>query len=108
MTELPSALATLRRPRLLISAARYGLAEYRRERDLTRLLKGGRPENASAALLQLMDLEEEMDDLRRSGSARYAVGQHIEFLIALMSEAKLIAAMNREERLDNGLEKKAA
>ncbi|ARE38276.1 hypothetical protein RGUI_0135 [Rhodovulum sp. P5] len=108
MTDLPSALATLRRPRLLISAARYGLPEYRRERDLARLLQGSRPTSSMDALWRLMDLEEETDQLRRSGSARYAVGKHIELLIAVMAEAKMLTAMRREERVDNGLEKKAA
>ncbi len=37
MTDFRLLLAELRRPRLLIRAARYGMQDYRRERDLKRL-----------------------------------------------------------------------
>ncbi len=38
MTDFHTVLANLRRPRLLIRAARFGLQDYRRDRDLRRLL----------------------------------------------------------------------
>ena len=38
MTDLRSLLASLQRPRLLIRAARHGLVDYRRDRDLRRLI----------------------------------------------------------------------
>ncbi len=37
MTDFRAILATLRRPRLLIRAARLGMEDYRRDRDLGRL-----------------------------------------------------------------------
>jgi len=39
MTDFRIILANLRRPRLLIRAARFGLEDYRRDRDLSRLLQ---------------------------------------------------------------------
>jgi hypothetical protein len=92
MTELSNTLATLRRPRLLVRAARFGLGDYRRERDLARLLHGSRPQSQTAILGRLMEQEERMEETRRSGDARYSVGRHIELLIALMAEARLLAA----------------
>ena len=39
MTDLATILAALRRPKILIRAARAGVVDYRRERDLKRLLR---------------------------------------------------------------------
>lgn len=108
MTDIPAPLATLRRPRLLVQAARFGLADYRRERDLARLLPGSRPKSSAGVLMRLMDLEERADHARRAGSASYSVGHHIELLIALMSEVKLLASKPKEARRDTGLEIKMA
>ena len=41
MTDARPILADLRRPRILMRAARHGLADYRRDRDLKRLIDGG-------------------------------------------------------------------
>ena len=38
MLDINSLLKDLKRPRLLVQAARFGLEHYRRERDLLRLL----------------------------------------------------------------------
>jgi len=88
MTDFRTLLADLRRPRLLIRAARFGLAEYRRERDLRRLIDTS--EAPEHALPQLFTEEERMEDHRRRGDAAYSIARHIEVLIALMAEARLI------------------
>lgn len=92
MTDLPKALVSMRRPRLLVRAARFGLGDYRRERDLARLFHGARPGKAAAVLDRLMELEQMAEDTRRAGDAGYSAGRHIEMLIALMAEARLIRA----------------
>jgi nucleoside-diphosphate-sugar epimerase len=52
MTDLRAHLADLRRPRMLIRAARCGLGDYRRERDLRRLINGvAPPERAMTRLI---------------------------------------------------------
>ena len=88
MTDFRTLLADLRRPRLLVRAARFGLADYRRDRDLRRLL----PAMAAAdrALPHLFRTEESIEATRRNGDASYSVARHIDVLIALMAEARLL------------------
>jgi hypothetical protein len=87
MSDCSVLLATLRRPRLLMRAARFGLAEYRRERDLRRLLRG---EAMSAETLpRLMQVEEALERTRLAGDASYSVARHIDVLIALLAELQL-------------------
>ena len=43
MTDFRALLSELRRPQMLIRAARYGISDYRRDRDLKRLLNGTPP-----------------------------------------------------------------
>jgi Family of unknown function (DUF6477) len=88
MTDLQSLIANLRRPRLLIRAARFGLADYRRERDLRRLI--GHTSTQDNAVARLLSKEEEMEENRRAGTASYSVANHIELLIALICETRLL------------------
>lgn len=89
MTDVTALLADLRRPRLLIRAARFGLSEYRRDRDLRRLLPAAAPASPEAALPCLLSEEDRLERRRRAGDAGYSVARHIEVLIALMAEARL-------------------
>jgi len=88
MSDFCKTLAALRRPRLLMHAARFGLGEYRRERDLRRLVRcGGSPEETVPSLLLA---EEALEVTRQAGDASYSVARHIEVLIALLAEARLL------------------
>jgi hypothetical protein len=88
MTDFRALLANLRRPRLLIRAACCGLVDYRRDRDLKRLLSASfSPEIAVPHLLQE---EERLETIRRAGEVSYSVARHIEVLIALMAEVRLL------------------
>lgn len=87
MTEIHAPLAQMRRPRLLIRAARFGVADYRRDRDLRRLI--GRSAPPEDALRLLIRAEHQMEENRRRGEATYSIAQHIEVLIALVAEARL-------------------
>jgi len=87
-TDAATALSSLRRPRLLIRAARFGLADYDRTRSLRRLF----PDTATGArdpLPPLMEQEAAHEARRRAGDAGYSVARHIEILVALISEAHL-------------------
>ena len=95
MTDMLPLLKALRRPRLLIRAARYGLMDYRRDRDLTRLLKGPRVPGPSQALSALMEQEARLEETRQSGDAGYSISRHVDILIAMMAEARLIP-VNRD------------
>ncbi len=88
MTDFRALLADLRRPQLLIRAARCGLADYRRDRDLNRLLDC-KP-SPDRAVQRLLGEEEHLEQIRKAGEASYSVTRHVEVLIALMSEVRLL------------------
>lgn len=88
MSDFRKILANLRRPRLLMCAARFGLEDYRRERDLRRLVRCGlSPEDTVPSL---MSVEAELEQTRIAGDASYSVARHIQVLIALLAEAQLL------------------
>lgn len=90
MSDLSTILANLRRPRLLIRAARHGIQDYRRDRDLRRLINASSPPSPETALARLFDAEERAEETRRAGDAGYSIGRHVELLIAMMAEARLL------------------
>lgn len=88
MTDFRTILSNLRRPRLLIRAARFGLEDYRRDRDLRRLVSvTGSPERT---VPQLLAEEARLEDIRQTGDIAYPVARHIEVLVALMAEVSLL------------------
>lgn len=90
MTDLHDMLAALRRPRLLIRAARCGQGDYNRARDLRRLMRLAQVPTPEAALRALIAEEAALETHRREGSAGYNLARHIELLIAMMAEARLL------------------
>lgn len=75
-----------RRPRLLLTAARHGLALYRRDRDLPRLMARS---TGQSALDALTESEARIEAARRSGAANYSFARHVEALVALLAERRL-------------------
>ena len=92
MQDLMTMLNSLRRPQLLIRAARHGAQDYRRNRHLQRLLGYGALPRPSAAIMRLMDIERTLDDQRRQDDAGYSLTRHVDVLIAMMGEAQLLRA----------------
>lgn len=90
MTDFLSALSTLRRPRLLIRAARHGMLEYNRSRDLKRITRGDVLPPPDRALSRLMALEADQEASRTAGDAAYSPARHVDILSALMGEARLL------------------
>ena len=88
MTDYRATLAAIRRPRLLIRAARFGLTDYRRERDLRRLIDGELP--PQLALPRLLEEERRLEEVRRKGDASYSANRHVEVLIALLGETQML------------------
>jgi Family of unknown function (DUF6477) len=88
MSDFRTVLANLRRPRLLMRAARFGLGDYQRERDLRRLVRCG--PSPQETVPSLMSVEAEMEETRLAGDVSYSVARHIEVLIALLGEARLL------------------
>lgn len=91
MTDLMTLLRNLRRPALLIRAARIGQGDYVRRRDLARILRTSRLPAPGAAVMALMEREADLDERRRAGSAGYTAAAHVEVLAALMAEARSLA-----------------
>lgn len=90
MPDLMSSICALRRPHILIRAARFGLDDYRREAALARLIGAPHPPAPEDALALLIEAESHADDARRAGGAGYSPARHVELLIALMAEARLL------------------
>lgn len=90
MLDVQGRIAGLERPRLLVQAARHGIEEYRREATLDRLLGTGRPRRCGETALRLLEIEAELDGQRRADLAGYSIARHVDVLIALMGEARLL------------------
>ena len=91
MIDPQTVLSSLRRPRLLVRAARLGLPEYNRERSLRRIMPGETPPRPGLAFQTLAEHEAAIDRIRREGAAAYSAARHIELLVALIDEARLAA-----------------
>lgn len=92
MMDLLTKLDNLKRPRLLIRAARIGLAEYRRDVDLKRHVGHGPLPRSGVALAQLVELESGINEQRRAQNAGYSSVKHVDVLIAMMGEARIMRA----------------
>lgn len=90
MQDILSMLATIHRPRLLMRAARFGAEEYRRDVHLPRLLGYGKLPRYGAALIQLMDMEAALESQRKDDDAAYSLTRHIDILIAIVAEARVL------------------
>ena len=91
MTDIHDAVTTLRRPRLLVRAARFGLSDYVRDRDLKRVFAPELPPRAGEAMKSLIVREAEIEAVRQSGGAAYSAARHVEVLTALIAESRLSA-----------------
>jgi hypothetical protein len=89
MTDFALALAALRRPKILIRAARAGVVDYRRDRDLKLLLRSATA-GSERALGTLIAEEDQLERNRTTGEATYNLHRHIAVLTALIAEARLL------------------
>lgn len=92
MQDILTMLQKLRRPRLMMRAARIGAEDYRRTAHLPRLLGYGNLPRHGAALMKLMQMEAELEDSRTAGDASYSLVRHLDVLIALVGEARVLRA----------------
>ena len=92
MQDLLTQLSELRRPRLLIRAARIAAQDYRRDARLPRLLGYGIVPRSGSAVVRLMALEAEVNEKRETGDASYNIAGHVELLTALMGESQILRA----------------
>lgn len=92
MLDLGGLIAALRRPRLLVSAARFGVDDYHRDRHLGRLLGEPIPPRSGEAIIRLLDLEAEQEERRARAAGDYKAARHVAVLTALLGEARLLRA----------------
>jgi hypothetical protein len=92
MSDHVPPLSSIRRPALLVRAARFALRGYSRQRDLQRLVPGDVPHTPSAVLPRILAAEAEVETARRAGAGHYDPARHIALLVAIMGEARLVAA----------------
>jgi hypothetical protein len=84
-----AAATRLSRPKLLVRAARAGMAHYRRERDLAGALKSSTP--GGGLIERLTAAEAACDEARRAGAPSYSPTRHVKLLTALLAEARAAA-----------------
>lgn len=89
VTDLATILAALRRPKILVRAARAGVVDYRRDRDLRRILRLGRAAAPRHALDHLLAEESRLEETRAAGEATYSIQRHVAVLTAILAEARL-------------------
>lgn len=85
----------MRRPSLLIKAARFGLDDYVRTMHLRRILKTETIPRPAPAVMQLLDIESALNTARIEKQATYSVARHVDVMIALMAEAQILRATSR-------------
>jgi hypothetical protein len=94
MEDVLTMLSRLKRPTLLIRTARHGLQDYNRIVHLRRLLKTESLPGPGQAIVRLMELEAVVDQLRVAKRAEYSVARHIEMIVAMMCEARILKTSN--------------
>ncbi|EPX79109.1 DUF6477 family protein [Litoreibacter arenae] len=98
MTDLTTQLNNLRRPRLLVRAARHGVGNYRRSRDLRRITGQLLTGSSHQAVVQtLLQHEEQAEQTRLANDGTYSANKHVELLIALMAESRTMPPPARAE-----------
>jgi hypothetical protein len=97
MQDILSMLNALHRPRLMMRAARIGAENYRRSSHLPRLLGYGVLPRHGAALLRLMEIEAELETQRALSDAGYSLIRHVDVLIAMVGEARVLRATRPTE-----------
>ncbi|MEM9012765.1 MAG: DUF6477 family protein [Pseudomonadota bacterium] len=87
MQDTLDLVSALRRPRLLIRAAKAGLRTYSRDRDLVRI-PGHAAGGSRQTLSRLIAQEEALNATRRAGRGGYDPQIHVAILTALLAEIR--------------------
>lgn len=94
--EIIDRIQRIERPRLLLRAARLGLQDYDRQRDLRRVLRlPHAPAPGPRVLHLLLEMEEHCEARRTRHPSEigdsWRAAQHVELLICLIAESRLLA-----------------
>lgn len=90
MNDNLQSLTALRRPRLLIVAARCGIGNYDRQRDFKRIVGADVPPSQESSIRRLVQIEAEQEEQRKQRYVTYSPARHVDVLIALMAEARTL------------------
>jgi hypothetical protein len=90
MQDILTRLHALQRPQTLMRAARMGADSYRRGTHLRRLLGCSTLPRSGPALIRLIEMEAELNVQRKMADTGYNLIRHIEVLIAIVSEARML------------------
>ncbi len=90
MIDFAATLTELRRPKILIRAARAGVPDYRRDRDLKRLVRDTQGATPKNPILPLLAEEHRLESNRTNGGATYNIQRHVAVLTAIIAEARLL------------------
>ena len=71
-------LSDLRRPRILVRAARIGAEEFHRSTHLPRLLGHSDLSDGMKVIDELSGIEREIESLRKEGQLNYSISQHVD------------------------------
>lgn len=85
-------VAALKRPSMLVRAAKEGALGYRREAHLRRYFGEQQQQCGADLLSKIMRLETEQNVQRKTAQAEYSITQHVDILIALVGEAQILRA----------------
>ncbi len=99
MQDILSQAMGLKRPQILVRAARFGLDDYRREPHLRRCLKIDEAPTPGKALVLLLDIEKQINSVRETNNGDYRAARHIDVLVAIMAEAQSFRATRRSKAL---------
>lgn len=98
MQDVLTQVTSLKRPTLLVRTARHGIEGYNRVAHLRRLLKSEQLPGPGQAIMKLLELESVIDAQRIAKRAEYTVARHVEVLVALMCEARILKASNARRK----------
>ena len=98
MIDIETYLTTLKRPRLLAQAAKFGVDDYRRDVHLPRLLEKEVLPRPAAAIMALRAKEAEQENWRQQNDGHYRPSAHVATLIAILGEARLWRATTLSPR----------
>ncbi|MGH1465359.1 MAG: DUF6477 family protein [Cognatishimia sp.] len=92
MQDVMTTLAQLNRPRILVRTAKAAARDYRRDLHLRHYLKTSHLPRNAEALLTLIEMEQDLNEMRLNKDSTYALIDHVGVLSALIAEAHLMNA----------------
>lgn len=95
MKDINSHINHLRRPALLVRAAKHGVDFYDRNTHLRKYIAQDPYPGPGAVLMKLFEIEREQNDARREKRGDYAPSEHVDVLVAIMGEAQLYRASHQ-------------